>query len=84
MSKWIRQFHRWTSAVFVLTVVAKDLMPLLVGRDTQLPGDGGVVARLGGVGSLGLTGILVGPMGAALFVAPWKVFASVETPARAG
>lgn len=25
MSKWIRQFHRWTSAVFVLTIIVTTI-----------------------------------------------------------
>jgi predicted PurR-regulated permease PerM len=66
----------------VLTVVDNVLRPFLVGRDTQLPGYMVLVATLGGVASFGLNGIIVGPMVAALFVATWKLFESIETPVR--
>ena len=66
----------------VLTVVDNVLRPFLVGRDTQLPGYMVLVTTLGGVASFGLNGIIVGPMVAALFVATWKLFESIETPAR--
>jgi predicted PurR-regulated permease PerM len=66
----------------VLTVIDNVLRPFLVGRDTQLPGYMVLVATLGGVASFGLNGIIVGPMVAALFVATWKLFESIETPAR--
>jgi len=37
MSKWIRQFHRWTSIVFTLTVIANFVM-LAMGKQENPPG----------------------------------------------
>jgi predicted PurR-regulated permease PerM len=66
----------------VLTATDNILRPFLVGRDTQLPGYVVLVATLGGIASFGLNGMIVGPMVAALFVATWKLFETIET--RAG
>ena len=36
MSKWIRQFHRWVSIVFTLTVIA-NFVALGIGQGQQPP-----------------------------------------------
>ena len=37
MSNWIRQFHRWMSIAFTLTVIA-NFIALAVGKGKQPPG----------------------------------------------
>lgn len=63
----------------VLTVVDNVLRPILVGRDTRLPGYLILISTLGGIASMGLTGVVVGPMIAATFLAVWARFAAVAT-----
>ncbi|MEO7057446.1 MAG: AI-2E family transporter [Caldimonas sp.] len=58
----------------VLTVVDNVLRPILVGRETHLPGYLVLISTLGGVAIFGLNGIVVGPMAAAMFVATWALF----------
>ncbi len=70
--------------VVVLTATDNILRPFLVGRDTQLPGYMVLVATLGGIATFGLNGVIVGPMVAALFVAAWNLFDSIETGRRTG
>ncbi len=66
----------------LLTLVDNVVRPLLVGRDTHLPGYLVLISTLGGVAVFGLNGVGVGPVAAAMFVAAWALFA-VE-PAAAG
>lgn len=58
----------------VLTVVDNVVRPLLVGRDTHLPGYLVLISTLGGVAVFGLNGIVIGPVAAAMFVATWSLF----------
>ena len=67
----------------VLTVVDNVLRPILVGRDTHLPGYLVLFSTLGGIAAMGLTGVVVGPMIAAIFVALWTRFAANRTAPRA-
>jgi len=63
--------------VVVLTAVDNILRPLLVGRDTQLPGYVVLVATLGGIATFGPNGVIIGPVIAAMFVAIWNLLGSV-------
>ncbi|HEY4956462.1 MAG TPA: AI-2E family transporter, partial [Caldimonas sp.] len=67
----------WKGAVLtifgavVLTVIDNVLRPILVGRDTRLPDYLVLISTLGGIASMGPTGVVVGPMIAAIFVVAW-------------
>jgi len=50
------------------------LRPLLVGRDTQMPDYLILVSTLGGLTLFGLSGVVIGPVIAALFLAVWGMF----------
>ncbi len=50
------------------------LRPLLVGRDTAMPDFLVLLSTLGGLALFGLTGIVVGPVVAALFLVVWQMF----------
>lgn len=67
----------------VLTIVDNVLRPLLVGRETHLPGYLVLISTLGGVAVFGLNGVVIGPVVAAMFVATWALF-SPKLPARPG
>jgi len=58
----------------VLTIVDNVVRPLLVGRDTHLPGYVVLISTLGGVAVFGLNGVVIGPVAAAMFVAAWSLF----------
>ena len=63
----------------VLTVIDNVVRPLLVGRDTHLPGYLVLISTLGGVAVFGLNGAVIGPVVAAMFVATWTL-SSPEAP----
>lgn len=61
--------------VFVIGLVDNLLRPLLVGKDTKMPDYLVLISTLGGMSLFGLTGFVIGPVIAALFVAAWDIFA---------
>ncbi|TKV43562.1 AI-2E family transporter [Sphingobium sp. MP9-4] len=63
------------SGVFVIGLVDNLLRPMLVGRDTGLPDWLILVTTLGGIETLGLSGIVVGPIAAAFFLTGWDILA---------
>lgn len=50
------------------------LRPVLVGRDTQMPDYLILVSTLGGITLFGLSGVIIGPVLASLFLAVWAMF----------
>ncbi|MCT8001075.1 AI-2E family transporter [Sphingomonas sanguinis] len=61
------------SGVLVIGLADNILRPILVGRDTGLPDWIVLLTTLGGIELLGLSGIVVGPVVAALFLAGWRI-----------
>jgi predicted PurR-regulated permease PerM len=59
----------------VIGLVDNLLRPMLVGRDTGLPDWLILVTTLGGIETLGLSGIVVGPIAAAFFLTGWDILA---------
>ncbi|MCD2511760.1 AI-2E family transporter [Comamonas endophytica] len=60
--------------VLVIGLVDNVLRPLLVGKDTKMPDYIVLISTLGGMALFGLTGFVVGPLIAALFIAIWDLF----------
>jgi predicted PurR-regulated permease PerM len=54
------------------------LRPVLVGKDTRMPDYVVLISTLGGMELFGLSGFVIGPVIAALFIAAWDLFASAE------
>ena len=72
--------------ILVIGLVDNLLRPLLVGKDTKLPDYVVLISTLGGMALFGLTGFVIGPVIAALFIASWDIYGfsaerrSVEKP----
>lgn len=64
--------------IFVIGLVDNVLRPILVGKDTKMPDYVVLISTLGGMALFGLTGFVIGPVIAALFMACWDLFASSE------
>jgi predicted PurR-regulated permease PerM len=62
----------------VVGVVDNFLRPLLVGKDTKMPDFVVLLSTLGGMALFGLSGFVIGPVVAALFIACWDLFANAE------
>ena len=63
------------AGVLVIGLVDNVLRPILVGRDTQMPDYLVLVATLGGLAVFGVSGFVIGPVIAALFLVVWEMFA---------
>ncbi|MEQ9478963.1 MAG: AI-2E family transporter [Algiphilus sp.] len=71
----------WVSAtvliaygVLIIGLADNLLRPILVGRDTKLPDWMVLLSTLGGIVMVGISGFVVGPLIAVLFVAFWQIF----------
>ena len=64
--------------VFVIGLVDNILRPILVGADTQIPDYMVLISTLGGMVLFGITGFVIGPVIAALFIAAWDLFSSTR------
>ncbi len=60
--------------VLVIGLVDNLLRPLLVGKDTKLPAYIVLISTLGGMSLFGLSGFVIGPVIAALFIACWDIY----------
>ncbi|QJU59265.1 AI-2E family transporter [Sphingomonas sp. AP4-R1] len=63
------------SGVMIIGLADNILRPILVGRDTGIPDWLVLVTTLGGIELVGLSGIVVGPLTAALFITGWQILA---------
>lgn len=61
--------------IAVIGLVDNVLRPVLVGKDTKMPDYIVLISTLGGMALFGLTGFVIGPVIAALFIATWDLFA---------
>lgn len=66
----------------VIGLVDNVLRPLLVGKDTKMPDYIVLISTLGGMAVFGLTGFVLGPAIAALFIAAWDMFAEMQRQAE--
>ncbi|MDX1532300.1 MAG: AI-2E family transporter, partial [Rhodothermales bacterium] len=58
----------------IIGTIDNVLRPILVGRDTQLPDYLILLSTLGGLAVYGLSGFVIGPIIAGLFVTVWEMF----------
>ena len=63
------------SGVAIIGMADNLLRPILVGRDTGIPDWVILVSTLGGIAAFGLSGIVLGPLAAGLFIAGWSILA---------
>lgn len=67
----------------IIGMIDNVLRPILVGKDTQMPDYLVLISTLGGMALFGLTGFVIGPVVAALFIAAWDLF-RIEKEGRKG
>ena len=60
--------------ILVIGLVDNFLRPILVGRDTRMPDYLVLLATLGGLTVFGVSGFVIGPIIAALFLTVWEMF----------
>jgi predicted PurR-regulated permease PerM len=67
--------------VLVIGLVDNLLRPFLVGKETKLPDYVVLISTLGGIQVFGLTGFVMGPLIAAIFMVTWEILAASKTAA---
>jgi len=80
---WIKGAIMIFCGVFIIGLVDNLLRPILVGRDTRMPDFVVLIATLAGLEMAGLTGFIIGPVIAALFIAVWNMVLEQRAPAMA-
>ena len=60
----------------VIGLIDNLLRPILVGKDTRLPDWLVLISTIGGMAVLGISGFVVGPIIAAMFIAVWDLYAT--------
>lgn len=63
------------SGTLIIGLVDNVLRPILVGRGARMPDFLVLIATLGGLTAFGISGFILGPILAALFLTVWKIFA---------
>jgi predicted PurR-regulated permease PerM len=58
----------------VISMVDNVLRPMLVGQDTRMPDYVVLISTLGGLSVMGINGLIVGPVIAAMFISAWEIF----------
>ena len=71
---WIKALILTVFGVLVIGLIDNILRPLLVGRDTKLPDYIILLSTLGGLTLFGISGFVIGPIIAALFLSVWVMF----------
>ncbi len=71
---WVRGVILLLFGVLVISLVDNILRPLLVGRDTKMPDWLILLSTLGGLTTFGISGFVIGPIIAALFLTVWTMF----------
>jgi len=67
--------------LFVIGMIDNLLRPILVGKDTKLPDFVVLIATVAGLELFGLSGFIIGPIIAALFIAIWDYVTELRHPA---
>jgi predicted PurR-regulated permease PerM len=60
--------------LLLIGLIDNVLRPLLVGRETRMPDWLILIAILGGLGAAGVSGFVLGPIAAGLFITVWHMF----------
>ncbi len=62
------------TAILVVGTVDNLLRPILVGKDTKMPDLMVLLGTLGGLAVFGISGLILGPLIAALFITAWEIY----------
>jgi len=62
------------AGMIVVSTIDNILRPILVGRDTQMPDVIITISIFGGLAIYGITGLVIGPAIAGIFITMWQIF----------
>ena len=81
---WAKGLVLLAFGAFVISVVDNVLRPILVGRDTKMPDWLILVSTLGGLTTFGISGFVIGPIIAGMFLSVWTMFGEAQEEQRGG
>ncbi len=70
---WVKALVLTGVGVVVIGLVDNVLRPVLVSHDTRMPDYIVLLATLGGISLFGISGFVIGPLIAGIFLASWKI-----------
>lgn len=70
--------------VLVIGLIDNVLRPILVGREARMPDYVVLISTLGGIALLGVNGLVIGPMIAAMFIAVWDIASRSRSATQTG
>ena len=76
---WLKALILLLAGFFIIGLIDNFLRPYLVGKETQLPDYLILLTTLGGVSLVGLSGFVIGPIIAALFITLWSLLKLDQT-----
>lgn len=79
---WIRGLILLAFGAVVISLVDNVLRPILVGRDTKMPDWLILVSTLGGLTTFGISGFVIGPIIAGMFLSVWQMFGEQQEEAE--
>lgn len=74
MGFWIKGLILVVIGVLVIGLIDNLLRPPLVGQGTRLPDYVVLISTVGGISLFGISGFVIGPLIAALFISAWSLF----------
>ena len=78
---WVKALILAGVGAGIMGTVDNALRPILVGRDAGMPDYMILLSTLGGLGTFGFSGLVVGPVVAGLFLTVWEIFTEEFGPA---
>tara|TARA_B100001996_G_scaffold354577_1_gene316615 strand:+ start:874 stop:1890 length:1017 start_codon:yes stop_codon:yes gene_type:complete len=65
------------SGIFIIGMIDNLLRPILISKETKIPDYLILLATIGGISTFGITGFIVGPIIASLFISIWSLSSRV-------
>ena len=62
------------SGIFIIGMIDNLLRPILIGKETKIPDYLILLTTIGGISIFGITGFIVGPIIASLFISIWSLY----------
>jgi predicted PurR-regulated permease PerM len=80
--EWVKGIILILFGTLVISVVDNLLRPILVGHDTKMPDYLVLFSTLGGLSLMGISGFVLGPILAALFLVAWQIYTETHQVPR--
>ncbi|MBD3287778.1 AI-2E family transporter [candidate division KSB1 bacterium] len=72
--EWVKGIILLLIGSLIISLIDNFLRPILVGRDTKIPDYLILLSTLGGLTLFGISGFIIGPVIASLFLTIWNIF----------